>query len=103
MDWYRFLPRYWYQNQGTDRCWDKVLNVLLDTHPVSGVGAHTIRLGPATVWVANWPYAYGSAYGGAFPCCGLPKVGTRKRLRAAVEADMISRAHGADIELGRGE
>lgn len=86
-DWRRLLPRYWLQNKATDRYWDALLNRLLDQMPVELQGSHLVTLGEATVWNANWPYAYGATWRCGLPYdeC-LPTVRTRFRLRRAVAA-----------------
>ena len=82
MDWYRLLPLYWMQNTATCKAWDAILNDALDQGPVKYRGGHTANIDGLTVWVSNWPYAYGSPYqGGPEP---LPKVATRKRLKKAI-------------------
>ena len=85
MDWHRLLPLYWLQNEPTDQGWDQALNMLLNKHePEVGNGPHTVTIGGVEVWIGNWPYAYGKAYGKH--SSGLPTVVTRKRLRKAVDA-----------------
>lgn len=92
MDWQRFIPRYWVQVGQTCETWDAVVNAALDKHGVQSVGQHTCRIGPLTVWISNWPYGYGNSYGSGYPNTGLPKVGTRKKIRAAVRAAMLAKA-----------
>jgi hypothetical protein len=85
MDWYRLLPQYWIQNDPTDLAWDKTLNELLDKHEIEVCSEHTIRLGRARIWVSNWPFAFGQLVTSDFvDISGLPRVATRKRLRAAL-------------------
>lgn len=83
MDWYRLLPRYWMQKKPTDYEWDEALNKALDLHVVEVLSKYEVQIGPFKVWIENWPYAYGKRY--ANGSSGLPKVATRKRLRAAIE------------------
>lgn len=92
MDFYRLLPIYWTQNTKTSDVWDKHLNHLLDTVGVTSVGYFTCKIGDVEVWIENWPYAYGSLYGGG---SGLPKVKTRKRLREAVENFIYEKLMGS--------
>ena len=90
MDWQRFIPGYWYQNGPTCLTWDAVVNKALDQFGIQSVETHTCRVGPLTVWIENWPYAYGKSYGSGYPNTGLPKVATRKKIRAAVRAAMLA-------------
>lgn len=85
IDWQRFKPRYWMQLYPTCRNWDALLNEALD-HGITSLGPHTADIGGVKVWVANWPYAYGSPYRGFGSGDRLPTVRTRQRLRAAVHA-----------------
>lgn len=88
MDWQRFIPGFWSQNATTSLEWDKALNAALDEHGVTYADRHHARIGGFYVWVANWPYAYGSLDG----CDALPKVATRKRLRKAILTHKINSA-----------
>ena len=90
MDWYRFLPRYWSQNKPTCRQWDAILNKALDEFGVTDVDRHHCRVGPLQVWIANWPYSYGTAYGADCPYTGLPTVATRKRLRREITKTLLA-------------
>lgn len=84
IDWRRLLPRYWLQNEPTDRYWDAAINLALDsTLPI--VGRLTFTVGKTEVWIGNWPYAYGSQCRAS---SGLPTVKTRLRIRAAVGSAM---------------
>lgn len=93
VDWWRFLPAYWFQNRPTDREWDALLNHLLDRYEIK-CGDCVAEVGPITVWVENWPYAYGYAY----PPQGfawLPMVRTRKRLRRLLQTTTYDAARAA--------
>lgn len=81
-DWERFWPLYWFQNSQTSREWDRMLNYLLDHHEVIQDSDLSVKIGPVTVWVGNWPYAYGSPWTPEIDV--LPTVKTRKRLRSLV-------------------
>lgn len=84
-DWGRINPRFWFQNNPTSDEWDAILNRAMDTYKAELGGYETtLKLGPLTVWTANWPYAYGSCWSPSFD--GLPRVATRKRLRALAES-----------------
>lgn len=87
-DWYRLLPRYWHQNAPTCRVWDQILNELLDAFVVDITDSHYADLGGFRVWVANYPYSYGYREGDRV----LPKVATRKRLKAAINSRLLSEA-----------
>lgn len=83
MDWYRLIPGFWSQNRKTSRSWDVALNKALDLG-VTSVDAHEAQVGPFTVWVSNYPYAFG--YNRADPLEAVPFVKTRIRLAKACEA-----------------
>ena len=82
MDFYRFLPRFWFQNKPTFRPWDYALNKALDKQGITEVGAHTCRVGPFEVWISNYPYAFGYNRNDALE--QLPLCRTRIRLRKAI-------------------
>ena len=85
IDWLRFLPMYWIQNNPTNFDWDDKLNDLLDKNTVliSRTG-YSANIGGVEVWIKNYPYAYGSPYG-RWEMDVLPSISTRKRLRKAVK------------------
>lgn len=63
IDWYRvFRPSLWVRNYRTSEEWDALLNRLLDTHSVQVADDCTVKIGPVSVWVANYPYAYARPY-----------------------------------------
>ncbi len=84
MDWYRLLPQFWIQNNPTSLMWDAALNDLLDKHePILDARGFVCQIGPAIVWIENWPYAYGRLYSPDMRM--LPRVSTRFRLRREIE------------------
>lgn len=50
-------PKYWFFNNEFSKEWDITLNQLLDQYKFTNIGAHQAELGPATLWIANVPYA----------------------------------------------
>jgi len=82
MDWRRFMPKYWFQNEPSCEFWDKALNQLLDGVESGEVkmemGYATVTIDGIEIWNRNYPYSYGSRedYGSKV----LPYVKTRKRL-----------------------
>jgi len=82
MDLLRLLPPFWYQGRETSESWDRALNKALDIG-ITSVGPHEAIVGPFTVWIANYPYAFGFNRADALEL--LPKVRTRIRLRRAIE------------------
>lgn len=80
-DWYRLLPKFWMQNEPTDRLWDAILNKALDEFGYNRRSDCTGTVGPFTVWVSNYPYSTGWAYEGIGPRKALPMCRTRIRLR----------------------
>lgn len=89
IDWYRLLPRYWFQNYDTNWEWDQVLNEVLDSEPEVKVNYCTTKLGSIEVWTENYPYAYGRLYKNMDAFNFLPSVKTRKRLRRYIESYTI--------------
>lgn len=89
IDWLRFVPKYWFQNDPTDWAWDEALNALLDRHKVQENSSSTVKVGKAIIWVGNYPYAYGNLYEPTSVNV-LPSVATRKRLRNAVRDAAIA-------------
>jgi hypothetical protein len=91
MDWHRLKPRYWIQVGPTCPVWDSILSKALAEYDVADITQHTCTIGPLTVWIENWPYGYGKSHGNGFPDTGLPKVGTRKRLRRAIQNALVAK------------
>jgi hypothetical protein len=81
-DWWRLAPSFWIQNHRTDPAWDAALNRALDLFGVGDVGSHRVTVGPFKVWIANYPYAYGSL--DTVRDGGLPRADTRRRLRRMI-------------------
>lgn len=86
-DWQRLFYGPWIQNHPTDWVWDDVLNKSMDKYPVERLCSYTAKIGNITVWVGNWPYAYGYPFR-PIKSEMLPSVATRKRLRAALDYDL---------------
>jgi len=55
-------PLYWLLNYPYDKKWDKELNELLKKHKIEIYDGFTIKLGDKSIWVRNYPYAYGILY-----------------------------------------
>jgi hypothetical protein len=83
IDWGRLELGFWFQNHPTSLVWDAVLNAALDEFGVSDIKSHSVKVGPFTVWVGNYPYEYGKQ-SGPVEVEVLPTVRTRKRLYNAV-------------------
>lgn len=89
MDWLRlFTPSAWVQVGETVTEYDDHINELLD----SGVkpiikNKWLAKLGHLTIWIGNYPWAYGELYGTGM----LPKMRTRKRLRSEVTKAMLQK------------
>ena len=84
-DFYKLLPKYWYQNNPTDWEYDRVLNELLDTKPtITELTEYTITFNNAIkIWIGNFPNAYGDLYysSNVGEHGGLPSVSTILRLQ----------------------
>lgn len=97
-----FDPRFWLRNYGVSHEWDAALGVLLDMVEDGQLSIeqsdHTVTIGGVTVWVSNWPYAYGRAHR-PIKSEMIPRRSTALRLRrvAAIAAasNAISTARAA--------
>lgn len=85
MDFNRLLmPVYWLQNDPTDMRVDAIINAMLDKYGIEEVRHDAYaKVGPITIWVNNWPYAYGTIEKPR-KIKGLPTVNTRKRIKRLV-------------------
>ena len=82
-DWYRLIPKYWFQSYPTSWEWDEVLNRLLDNHRVEIEHLTAATVGEARVCIYNYPGGFGYLYN--LGNCYLPSVKTRKRLHKIVK------------------
>lgn len=59
-----FMPQYWLMNNPYNKAVDEVINDLLDKYEFSNLSdsGYTAKLGNATIWVENIPYAFGTLY-----------------------------------------
>ena len=81
-------------SDGSCELWSAELNALLDRHGIAWANVYVARVGSIDVWIANWPYAFGSRYVQADqrlpdflrPERPPPNMETRLRLRAIVSA-----------------
>jgi hypothetical protein len=97
-DWHRLFRGPWIQNERTDWHWDELLNAALDQFPPERLSNARAKVGPLTVWAANWPYAFGSPEGLQKSDC-LPSVKTRHRLRDILhKQDMAKIMAATEIE-----
>ena len=57
-------PRWWIMNDSYSPIWDKKINDLLDKYKFEPDGHKNItaKLGDLTIWLGNYPYAYGTLY-----------------------------------------
>jgi hypothetical protein len=93
-------PRFWVRNYSISYAWDAQLNRALDRHPVIprdlGGEVFDVEIGDLTVWVKNWPYAFGYHEGWRV----LPLRSTAIRLRKALDAAMLDRSEPASHTKG---
>ena len=89
IDWHRIIcPAAWIQNYPTSMEWDAALNLMMDNKfPVKRISELVIELGSSSIWIGNYPYAFGHPYPEPEV---LPKVKTRKRLMAYISAYEIA-------------
>lgn len=83
IDWRRFIPGYIYQSYPTNWEWDEILNALMDKCPMQMESAYRVSFGKTEVWIANYPYAFGSLHGTNKTY--LPSVKTRMRLHQLIQ------------------
>jgi hypothetical protein len=88
MDILRLLPQFWLQNKPTSNAWDKVLRAAFRKHGLVLVDDHEAKVGPFTIWVSNYPYAFGNDR--RDPLGRLPRVWTRILLRRAIERAQVA-------------
>jgi hypothetical protein len=82
-------PHWWVMNDSYNEEWDRKINHLLDNYKLKDIGEHTGVLNDTGVWIANYPYAYGTHYtNGHF--YGRPSRWTIYRLRQRVKIDSMS-------------
>ena len=89
IDWHRIIcPATWIQNYPTSMGWDAALNLMMDNKfPVKRVSELVIELGSSSIWIGNYPYAFGHPYPEPEV---LPTVKTRKCLLAYISAHEIA-------------
>lgn len=55
-------PKCWARNYLTHKKWDKALREQLLNPVFTEISEHSVKLNGVEIWVANYPYAYGSQY-----------------------------------------
>lgn len=79
-------PSCWLRNAKTCNIWDCRLNQLMDMYELKLVDDHEVKLGSTSIWVSNWPYAFGSNYSSnRIVCEPLPSRTTCFRLKDLIE------------------
>jgi hypothetical protein len=84
-------PGWWMQNERTDYGYDDMVRKMLDRHPLKYVGGHTAKLGTLTLWVANYPYAFGTPQWPRVVANVLPAPLTRRELKRRLLADFAAK------------
>jgi hypothetical protein len=69
----------------SDEYWDRELNQLLDDYKLKDIDTHTAVLNGVQVWIANYPYDYGTS-----GFSGRPSRRTIYRLRKRVKIDSMT-------------
>lgn len=80
------LPIHWLRNSGTNKHWDTFVLKQLENpsfEPLSNSNC-LVSLNGAPIWVANYPYAYGSPIGSTGGA-NLPSRITVMKLKEAVD------------------
>lgn len=57
-----FTPDCWIRNEATDKKVDKLINKLLNEHEIEYNGSCVGSIAGIKIWLANYPYAFGSLY-----------------------------------------
>lgn len=81
-------PRFWISNYSACKYWDTEIKRLIDEKAeVRTKGIYHCKIGPYTIWAANYPYAYGYTHS-CEPV--LARRLTRKRLRDYITKQLMS-------------
>lgn len=82
-------PSFWIDNYRVDWDYDSWLKTQLENDPmITDVCHYTAKINGTTVWIGNYPYAYGGIWMGADNCDFIPSPLTRVMLRKAVNKAM---------------
>lgn len=57
-----FHPSCWFMNEPYSKSWDGFVLRAIASGDVENCNAYTAKVGGKTVWVGNFPYAYGTPY-----------------------------------------
>jgi hypothetical protein len=82
-------PRYWISNYPTNKEWDAAILRAIDMDcdaELSHTGC-TVSIAGRSIWIANFPYAYGGGYG--IGPDFLPSKRTRIKLRRFLSSKKI--------------
>jgi len=61
------MPWHWIQDTPYSKEWDRAINYLLDQgHKPKNIDRHTADLGPFTIWISNFSFAFGRPYSHQF-------------------------------------
>lgn len=92
-----FKPHYWGMNYRYDKSLDEIINTLLDKGEIVDISQYTCNISGVTIWISNYPYAYGKLYGHAIFDTIRPSRLTIQRLRKATkEAQLKSKQKAVD-------
>lgn len=77
-----FKPTYWLMNYPYNKEVDKIINELLDKYEMTDLDSNraTVKLGNATIWVENRPYASGRLYNTELACYRPSRLTIKKVL-----------------------
>lgn len=102
-------PRWWVMNNSYSPNWDKKVNDLLDKYKFEPDGHTNItaKLGDLTIWLGNYPYAYGTLYNTnislryTFTISNGPRPSrhTIWRMKRRYKLDMMSQEDARDYKL----
>ena len=75
-------PTYWFSNAKVNYEYDKKLRKALENPVFTDIGPYTCKINGKTIWISNYPYAYGSPWNGFKGVDLLPRRCTRIVLRS---------------------
>lgn len=80
--WVLIRPHFWIRNYRFSKEWDKFIRKCIDENrPVQSKSRYDVKIDGVTIWIENYPHAYGRPYGDCPVQDVLPARRTAKRFR----------------------
>jgi hypothetical protein len=88
-------------NYKYDANWDKKVNDLLDRNEIKldDFGGRTALIGDCSIWLGNYPYAYGTNWDASISV--RPSRYTIWRIRQRVKYDKLSKEEKRDLKINQ--